>query len=78
MWTTANQTEMRDLLTIFSKDNREIYGNHAYSAGFLESMIVTMLPLLPKRAQKDFIADMQRETIRTKTQLIERQSQKGA
>lgn len=75
MWTTNNQSEMQDLLKIFGQDNREIYGDHAYSAGFLESMIVQMLPYLPKRVQKDFIADMQRETVRSRTRLLEVRSQ---
>lgn len=72
MFTTAAQTEMQTLLKIFSKDNRELYGDHAYSAGFYEAMIVQMLHYMPKRVQKDFVSDVQRAAVRTKTQLMEK------
>lgn len=72
MFTTAAQTEMQTMLKIFSKDNRELYGDHAYSAGFYESMIVQMLHYLPKRVQKDFVEDVRRAAVRTKTQLMEK------
>lgn len=75
MFTTAVQTEMQDLLKIFSEDTRKIYGDHAYAAGYYESMIVQMLHYLPKRVQKDFTEDVRRAVVRTKTRLLEAQNE---
>ena len=71
MFTTANQEQMRDLLKAFTDGSRELYNSHSYSAGYLESMVVHMLPYLPKRVQKDFIADIERATLRNKARLNE-------
>ena len=75
MFTTDLQQEMRDMLKIFVEDNRKLYGDHSFSAGFLESMVVQMLPNMTKRAQKDFISDIQRAALRSKTRLLEAQNE---
>lgn len=78
MWYTANQTEMRDLLKTFDKDNRAIYGDHVYSAGYFTGMIMSMMNYLPEQMQKEFISDMYRETARSRDMLNELQSEDTA
>lgn len=74
MFTTDNQTEMENLLKIFSGETRRLYGDYAFSAGYYESMIVQMLPHLPKRVQKAFIGDVERAAVKIKARLIQEQS----
>ena len=60
MWTTDNQDTMQVVLRAFSESARKTYDSHAFEAGYLQSVIVGMMPLLPKKAQKIFIEDMVR------------------
>ena len=60
MWTTDNQDTMQVVLRAFSESARKNYDSHAFEAGYLQSVIVGMMPLLPKKAQKIFIEDMVR------------------
>lgn len=74
MWTTANQDQMDAELIRFSKVTEELFGSHSYAAGYYSSMIVDLLPLLPKAKQKEVIADMIRARARMERQLQEQQS----
>lgn len=64
MWTTNNQNEFADALIAFSKAARENYGSHAFEAGYLQSLAVSMLAKMPKREQKALIGDIERSTAR--------------
>jgi len=58
MWTTMNQDAMKDVLKAFNNATYANYGNHSYGAGYLESLVVEMLPHCPKRYQKALIRSM--------------------
>jgi len=71
MWTTDNQDTMEIVLKGFNDAAYQRYNNHSYSAGYLESMIVDMLPHLPKRYQKELIQRMVGVTQRLGKEVIE-------
>ncbi len=71
MWTTDNQDTMKDVLRAFSDAARSRYDTMAYEAGYLESVIVSILPDLPKRKQKALINDMIRATQKLEREAIE-------
>ena len=60
MWTTDNQDTLSDVLRAFSDAARLNYGSHSFEAGYLQSVIISMLPAMPKRLQKQVIDDMNR------------------
>ena len=72
MWTTENQDTMQVVLKAFSEAARKNYDGHAFEAGYLQSLVVSMIPQLPKRVQKAFIDDMVRATQKQEKQLIEK------
>jgi hypothetical protein len=78
MWTTENQDTMKIVLRAFSDAAGKAYPgwngqpSHAFEAGYLQSMVVEMLPHLPKRMQKVFIDDMVRATQKQEKVAIER------
>jgi hypothetical protein len=70
MWTTDNQDTMKDVLRAFSEAARSRYDTMAFEAGYLESVIVSILPDLPKRKQKVLIEDMIRATQKLEREVI--------
>lgn len=78
MFTSENQDTMKIVLRAFSEAAGKNYpgfsghNSHAFEAGYLQSMVVEMLPHLPKRMQKIFIDDMVRATKKQEKQLIEK------
>ena len=72
MWTTDNQDTMKIVLRAFSDAARENYGSHSFEAGYLQSVVVEILPHLPKRMQKVFIDDMVRAAHRQEKAVIEK------
>ena len=62
LFTTENQDTMKIVLKAFGEATYNNYGSHSYEAGYLESLVVEMLPNLPKRMQKVFIDDLVRAT----------------
>jgi hypothetical protein len=75
MWTTDNQDTLKIVLKAFGEASRKNYdGSYAFEAGYLESVIVSMLPLMPKRAQKIVIDDMVRATQKQEKEVIEKMS----
>lgn len=83
MWTTENQDTMKAVLKEFSEAARLAYPplpgqneSHAFEAGYLQSLVITMLPHLTKKMQKLFIEDMQRATRRQEKLALERAMQK--
>ena len=72
LFTTENQDTMKIVLRAFGEASHRNYGSHSFEAGYLESLVVQMLPLLPKRMQKVFIDDMVRATKKQEQQVIEK------
>ena len=72
MWTTDNQDTLNIVLKAFSEAAKQNYGNHSFEAGYLQSVIISILPDLPKRKQKVLIDDMVRATQKQEKQVIEK------
>ena len=70
MWTTDNQDTLSLVLRSFSEAARENYGSHSFESGYLQSVIVSIVPLLPKRAQKILIDDMVRAAKKQEQEVI--------
>lgn len=70
MWTTENQDTMKIVLRAFGDASHKNYGSHSFEAGYLESMVVEMLPLIPKRLQKALIDDMVRATQKQEAEIL--------
>lgn len=70
MWTTENQDTMNIVLKAFSEAARKNYGSHAFEAGYLQSVIISLVPLLPKRQQKVLIEDMVRAAKKQEQEVI--------
>ena len=76
MWTTENQDTLSDVLKAFSKAaHQRFHHSHAYEAGYLQSVLVHYIQHLPKRVQKQLIADMVEATQKQERVLIERMQQ---
>jgi hypothetical protein len=75
-FTTENQDTFKDILKAFSEANYDLFGGHAYEAGFLQSLSTRMLDFMPKKYQKQFIEDMIRETQKAEHRLIARSIEK--
>ena len=73
MWTTPNQDTLSLVLKKFSEAAHQRYHHsHAYEAGYLQSVLVHYIQHMPKRVQKQLIADMVDATRRQEQALIER------
>lgn len=72
LWTTENQDTMKIVLKAFGEAVHKNYGSHSFEAGYLESVVVEMLPHLPKRMQKVFIEDMVRATKKQEKEVIDK------
>lgn len=70
MWTTDNQDTMNNVLKAFSDTAHKNYGSHSFEAGYLQSVIISVLPLMPKRQQKILIEDMIRATQKQERALV--------
>ncbi len=75
MWTTENQDTLNDVLKAFSEAARANYGGHAFEAGYLQSVIVSLVPLLPKRQQKILIDDMVRAAQKQESEVVKKISE---
>ena len=72
MWTTENQDTLNIVLKAFSEAAHKNYGGHAFEAGYLQSVIISILPDLPKRKQKVLIDDMVRATQKQEKQVSDK------
>ena len=72
LWTTENQDTMKVVLKAFGEATHKNYGSHSYEAGYLESLVVEMLPFVPKRMQKVFINDIVRATQKNEKEVIDK------
>jgi hypothetical protein len=70
MWTTDNQDTLNIVLKAFSEAAHKNYGGHAFEAGYLQSVIISILPDLPKRKQKVLIDDMVRAAQKQEREVI--------
>lgn len=75
MWTTENQDTFGIVLKAFSEAARQNYGDHAFEAGYLQSLAVQMLAQMPKKMQKVFIEDMVRATKKQEKAVIEKMNE---
>lgn len=78
MWTTDNQDTMRIVLKAFMDASLKNYNSHSYAAGYLESMVVQMLPFMPKRVQKSFVEDIIRAVQKNEAQIIAKTNKETA
>ena len=78
MWTTDNQDTMRIVLKAFIDASHKNYNSHSYAAGYLESMVVQMLPFMPKRVQKSFVEDIIRAVQKNEAQIIAKTNKEAA
>jgi hypothetical protein len=72
MWTTENQDTLADVLRAFGKAGREVYGDYAFEAGYLNSLAIEMLKYVPKRQQKEIIDSLIRSTQKLEKRAIEK------
>lgn len=75
MWTTENQDTVNDVLRAFSEAARKNYGSHSFEAGYLQSVIVSLVPLLPKRQQKILIDDMVRAAQKQELEVVRKMNE---
>lgn len=75
MWTTENQDTMSLVLRAFSEAANKNYGGHAFEAGYLQSVIISLVPLLPKRQQKVLIEDMVRAAKKQEAEVIKKMNE---
>ena len=74
MWTTANQDTFDLVLKTFVDTAHKNY-DYAYTTGYLQSMCVEMIALLPKRKQKEFIDSMITATQSQEQRLIKKMNE---
>ena len=70
LFTSQNQDTMKIVLRAFGDASHKNYGSHSFEAGYLESVIISLVPLLPKRQQKILIDDMVRATQKQEKEVI--------
>lgn len=75
LFTSENQDTMKIVLRAFGDASHKNYGSHSFEAGYLESVVVEMLPYLPKRMQKVFIEDMVRATKKQEKAVIDKMNE---
>lgn len=78
MWTTESQDTMKIVLRAFGDASHKNYGSHSFEAGYLESLVVQMLPFMPKRVQKSFVEDMVRATKKQEQEVIAKMTKEVA
>jgi hypothetical protein len=72
-----NQNALYDALQSFSVAARMNYDSHAFEAGYLQSTLVSILPLLPKREQKVLIDDMIRAAQKQEHEVVAKMGKKA-
>ena len=78
MWTTDSQDTMKIVLKAFNDASHQNYGTQTFAAGYLESLVVQMLPFMPKRVQKSFVDDMVRATQKQEQEVIRKMNKETA
>ena len=75
LFTSENQDTMKIVLRAFGDASHKNYGSHSFEAGYLESVIISLVPLLPKRQQKILIEDMVRATQKQESEVVRKMSE---
>lgn len=70
MFDSQNQETFRIVLKAFGEAARQNYGGHAFEAGYLQSLCVQLLGMMPKKYQQSFIDDMVRATQKQEREVI--------
>jgi hypothetical protein len=74
--TNSNQETFRIVLKAFSDAAQKRYGDHAFEAGYLQSLATRMLTMIPKKYQRVFIDEMVSATQRQESEVIRKMNQK--
>ncbi len=72
MFKSDNQETFSIVLKAFSDAARQNYNGHAFEAGYLQSLAVQMLGMIPKKYQRAFIDDMVRATQKQEQEVIKK------
>jgi hypothetical protein len=72
MFGNENQDTFRLVLKAFSEAARANYGTHAFESGYLQSLAVQMLGVMPKKHQRQFIDDMVRATQKQEQEVVKK------
>ncbi len=75
MFKSDNQETFSIVLKAFSDAARKNYGDHAFEAGYLQSLSVQMLGMIPKKYQRAFIDDMVRATQKQEQEVIKKMNE---
>lgn len=72
MFRNENQDTFAIVLKAFSEAARKNYGNHAYEAGYLQSLSTQLLGMVPKKYQKAIIDDLVRATQKQEREVVDK------
>ena len=70
MFNETNFDTMRIVMKAFADASHKNYKSHSYAAGFYESTIMSMFPLLPKKVQRAFIEQMVHATQKQEQEVV--------
>ena len=72
MFRTENQEIFARMLKAFSEAAHKNYGTHAYEAGYLQSLCVSLLGQMPKKYQQAWINDVVYAMVRQEREAAEK------
>ncbi len=75
MFDANNHETFRLVLRAFSEASRKNYGDHAFEAGYLQSLAVDLLDMMPKKYQRAFIDSVVRATRKQEAEAIRKQNE---
>ena len=75
MFDANNHETFRLVLRAFSEAARKNYGDHAYEAGYLQSLAVDLLDMMPKKYQRGFIDSVVRATRKQEQEVIKKMNE---
>ena len=75
MFDATNHETFRLVLRAFSEAARKNYGDHAYEAGYLQSLAVDLLDMMPKKYQRGFIDSVVRATRKQEEEAIKKMNE---
>jgi len=69
---TENQETLNNVLKCFSDSASRYYKSYGFEAGYLESVIIHLLPKLSKKNQKELIESMLKSAQEIEQKLVEK------
>jgi hypothetical protein len=66
----AEHQETREALDEMIKASRELYGDYAYPAGYLQALTAELIALLPKAKRADYRSQLRRQAQDHKNQVL--------